>query len=289
MDGSSVAVPPLQSGLTCRQNQIDHNDMTTWAPASASAFHAASSAGPPRTNASLLPLYRQVSDDLRRCIAERNMRPGDPLPPEAELCRAYGVSRITIRKALDELVARQLIVRRRGSGTFISEAERIAKSVVLTGYIDDVLMLNRMTVLDERWAPLPRHVAEFAEGDALTPFKQIVGVNHISAGEPIVHIAFWFPPDIATRVTAADVAGPLPTIRHIERTHDLRMADAVQVIDPVAAPAAVAETLGVRRGTPVLRALRCYRDANGRRIELFEAHYHPTRYRFSAHIYPRQG
>lgn len=263
--------------------------MTTWTPASGSTLPVATSSAPSGPGASLVPLYRQVSDDLVRCIAERGMRPGDPLPPEVELCRAYGVSRITIRKALDELVARHLVTRRRGSGTFISDAEHIAKSVVLTGHIDDVLMLNRMTVLGERWGSLPHHVAELAGEAADRPFKQITGVNHITEGEPIVHIAFWFPPDIATRVTAADVAGPLPTIRHIERSHDLRMSHAVQVMDAVAAPPAIAEALGVRPRTPVLRALRCYRDGNGRLIELFEAHYHPTRYRFSAHLYPRQG
>jgi GntR family transcriptional regulator len=261
--------------------------MTTWAPAWASAFPTTTA--PAGATASLVPLYRQVSDDLIRCIAGRGMRPGDPLPPEVELCRAYGVSRITIRKALDELVARHLVTRRRGSGTFISDSERIAKSVVLTGYIDDVLMLNRMTVLSERWGSLPHHAAEFAAETADGPFKQITGVNHITEGEPIVHIAFWFPPDIATRVTAADVAGPLPTIRHIERSHDLRMSHALQVIDPIAAPRVIADALGIVRGTPVLRALRCYRDASGRLIELFEAHYHPTRYRFSAQLYPRQG
>lgn len=217
------------------------------------------------------------------------MQPNDALPSEAELCRAYGASRITIRKALDELVARHLIVRRRGAGTFISDPDRIAKSVVLTGYIDEVLMLNRMTVLGERWTPLPDHVASFAQAEARHEFKEIVGVNHITEDEPIVHIAFWFPPTIATRVTAADIAGPLPTIRHIEVSHDLRMANARQTISAVAAPGSVADALGIRRGAPVLRALRAYQDTNGTLIELFEAHYHPTRYEFSARLYPRHG
>lgn len=247
------------------------------------------SGGPANPSADLVPLYRRVSDDLMYCIAERGMQPGDALPSEAELCTAYGVSRITIRKALDELVARHVIVRRRGSGTFISDADRIAKSVVLTGFIDDVLMLNRMTVLAERWAPLPAHVAGFAQVHANVEFKQVVGVNHITEGEPIVHIAFWFPPAIADRVTAADVAGPLPTIRHVEASHGLRMSHAQQVFEAVAAPGAIADALGIRRGAPVLRALRAYHDTNGTLIELFEAHYHPTRYRFSARLYPRQG
>lgn len=262
--------------------------MTSWTPTASLGLPLGGPATPTSPNALLVPLYRQVSEDITRGIAARGLQPGDALPSEAALCQAYGVSRITIRKALDELVARHLVTRRRGAGTFINAAERIAKSVVLTGFIDDVLMLNRVTVLSEQWVPLPPHVAVFAEHAGSAEFKRIIGVNHVTDGEPIVHIAFWFPARIAERVSAADVAGPLPTIRHIERSHGLRMAHARQVMDAVAAPAPVAEALGVPAGTPVLRALRCYHEADGAIIELFEAHYHPTRYHFAAQLYPRQ-
>ena len=235
----------------------------------------------------LVPLYRRISDDILITIESRKMQPGEPLPTESEFCATYGVSRITIRKALDELVARHVIERRRGSGTYISSADRITKSVVLSGYIDDVLMLNRMTVLEDAWRTLPPHLASFASVDADREFKQIVGVNHIKVGEPVVHIAFWFPPSIATRVSAADVAGPLPTIKHIERSHGLRVDHANQVLDAVSASAPVAAALGVRRGAPLLRAVRAYYDANCALIEIFEAQYHPTRYRFSATLLPR--
>lgn len=235
------------------------------------------------------PLYRRIAEDVLFTIDSRKMEPGAPLPTEAELCAAYGVSRITVRKALDELVARQVIERRRGSGTYISSSEQIGKAVVLTGYIDDVLMLNRMTVLQDAWRRLPAHLAAFAGVERGREFKQIVGVNHIAAAEPIVHIAFWFPPAIAARVSAADVAGPLPTIRHIERSHGLRMDHADQVLDAVAAASPVAAALGVRRGTPLLRALRAYYDPDGRLIEIFEAQYHPGRYQFAATLFPRHA
>ena len=254
--------------------------MTTWsAPRSAGRVGGAVSADE--------PLYRRIAADMLMTIDASRLEPGAALPSEAELCAAYRVSRITIRKAIDELVARQVVERRRGSGTYISSTEKIGKAVVLTGYIDDVLMLNRMTVLDEAWRPLPRHLAGFAGASQGEEFKQIVGVNHITPGEPIVHIAFWFPPAIATRVSAADVAGPLPTIRHIERSHGLRLDHAAQLLDAVPAAAPVAAALDVRRGTALLRGRRAYYDTEARLIEIFEAQYHPTRYQFSATLFPR--
>lgn len=97
--------------LTSAEGRIDDHGMTTWMPASTSAFPAALGSAPAGATPSLVTLYRQVSDDLVRCIAERGLKPGYPLPPEVELCRAYGVSRITIRKALEEVVARHLVLR----------------------------------------------------------------------------------------------------------------------------------------------------------------------------------
>ena len=233
------------------------------------------------------PLYRRIATDVLRTIEDRKMPPGAPLPTESELCAAYGVSRITVRKALDELVARHVVERRRGSGTYISSPEQITKAVVLTGYIDDVLMLNRMRVLDDGWHPLPAHVATFVKDEFGSDYRQVVGVNHITPGEPIVHIAFWFPPAIGRSVTAADVAGPLPTIRHIECSQGLRLDHADQVLDAVSAPEPVAAALGVAAGAPLLRALRAYYDTAGQLIEVFEAQYHPARYQFSATLFPR--
>ena len=69
-----------------------------------------------------LPLYSQVQMALRREI-ESGMKPGDALETEPELLKRFGVSRITIRRALDELVAEGLIVRQQGRGTFVREPQ----------------------------------------------------------------------------------------------------------------------------------------------------------------------
>jgi GntR family transcriptional regulator len=67
-----------------------------------------------------LPLYTQVKEAIRREI-ETAMRPGDLLQPEPALEQRFGVSRITVRRALDELVAEGLITRKQGKGTFVRE------------------------------------------------------------------------------------------------------------------------------------------------------------------------
>ena len=235
----------------------------------------------------LVPLYRRISDDILITIGSRKMQPGEPLPTESEFCATYGVSRITIRKALDELVARHVIERRRGSGTYISSAEQITKAVVLSGYIDDVLMLNRMAVLEDAWRTAARALGKLCQRGCRPRVPTDRRRQPHQGGRASRAHRVLVPPLIATHVSAAEVAGPLPTIRHIERSHGLRVDHANQVLDAVSASAPVAAVLGVRRGAPLLRAVRAYYDANCALIEIFEAQYHPTRYRFSATLLPR--
>lgn len=66
-----------------------------------------------------VPLYYQIEEDLRRLIRTGKISAQNALPPELELCRAYGVGRHTMRMALARLVADKLIARRAGRGTFI--------------------------------------------------------------------------------------------------------------------------------------------------------------------------
>lgn len=62
--------------------------------------------------------YRQIERYLRKRV--ERLDPGDALPTEAELCERFGVSRMTVRQAIAELVAAELVVRRRGRGTFVA-------------------------------------------------------------------------------------------------------------------------------------------------------------------------
>lgn len=67
-----------------------------------------------------VPLYRQLKEIIAEGIRRGEFRPGERLPTEKELCQRFGVSRITVRQALSELVHEGLLYRHRGSGTFVS-------------------------------------------------------------------------------------------------------------------------------------------------------------------------
>jgi GntR family transcriptional regulator len=88
------------------------------------------------------PLYQQLQRALRAAIENRVIGPDDALPPERDLADMLSVSRITVRKAIDELVEEGLLVRKQGSGTFVSN--RVEKNFAkLTSFSEDMRARGR--------------------------------------------------------------------------------------------------------------------------------------------------
>lgn len=235
----------------------------------------------------LVPLYRQVSDSLRRAIMAGEVRPGEALPTEDALCASYGVSRITVRRALDELAERHLIVRRRGVGTFVADAKASTWSVTLTGFLEEVLSPNRLTLVRTATVRPAADVLDFARLPADTRLVLFEGTNHVADGGPLVHLHYYFPTWIGARLTGAMLSGSAHVIRVVERVGGVELDHAEQLVLPTIASGRIARQLRVRSGTPVLRAIRVYYDASQRPIEIFDGAYHPTNYRYTARLYPR--
>lgn len=90
-----------------------------------------------------LPLYQQLQRGLRQAIESKLLAPDDALPPERDLAEEFAVSRITVRKAIDGLVAEGLLTRKQGSGTFV--AGRVEKNFSkLTSFTEDMIARGRV-------------------------------------------------------------------------------------------------------------------------------------------------
>lgn len=85
------------------------------------------------------PLYQQLHHALRAAIDSEALRPDDALPPERQMAADLGISRITVRKAIDELVSEGRLVSRQGAGNFVASAKHIAKNFAqLTSFSEDM-------------------------------------------------------------------------------------------------------------------------------------------------------
>lgn len=86
-----------------------------------------------------IPLYFQLMTIIRRQIHAGILKPGDMVPPESQLCAQYKVSRTTVRLALSQLVEENLIIRRRGKGSFIASPKMQRSLNYLYNFTDDML------------------------------------------------------------------------------------------------------------------------------------------------------
>lgn len=233
------------------------------------------------------PLYRQVEEHLARQIHLGTFPAGTLLPSDARLCEMYGVSRITVRSAVDRLVAANLVRRRQGVGAFVID-ERGVQTARLVGYIDDIHPYMNFSMLQSGSAPLPAGVAASMGVEAGRPCQCFVGINHIGR-EPLSYLEDYYPDDVAGFISESDYLGVLPPIRVIEMRSGRRFSHATQKIDAVAVPDRVASALGLSPDQPVIRMERTYFSADKSILDVAVAHYHPSRYQFEIKIVPKTG
>jgi GntR family transcriptional regulator len=230
-----------------------------------------------------LPLYHQLEENLRARIHGDEFAPGAVLPTEEQICAEYGVSRITVRRALDALIAQGLIVRRRGVGSFVAEPKSGVRSVRLVGSLDEFLAASgaletQMVSLGETVAP-----AEIVELLQVENGATVVCLEAITRldGAPIGYLNIYFPLEVGRLFDPADIDSQVPVIRTMERKLNTRVVRAEQVIEADNAGDAAALHLGIDRQSPVLRVTRVYFTAFERPIEVALIRYHPERYRYS--------
>jgi GntR family transcriptional regulator len=230
-----------------------------------------------------LPLYHQVEQDLRARVHAREFVPGSALPSEERIGEHYGVSRITVRRALDALIAQGLIVRRRGVGSFVTEPEQGTRSIALRGSLDE--FLAGAGVMQPEGLNMT-HDARNAKAAALlgldedAPLSAVELVSRID-DQPAAHLEIYFPEQVGRQLLPEDFQTPgVPIIRAVERRLNLRVNRARQEIEADAAGARTARYLGLTAGDPILSVTRAYYLPSEQAIEVVFVRYHPARYRY---------
>jgi GntR family transcriptional regulator len=238
-----------------------------------------------------LPLYFQVVQHIEEAIRSGKLKPGAALPTEERLGEQFGVSRITIRRALEHLLADRLVVRRRGVGTFVAEPSTSQKAVSMVGSLHDALHYVRglrYSRLSKKQMPASAKVANALQLEAGTAvvFAETLGMVDDGA---LVHTNLYFPTDIGELVSAVDFKAGTPVIRILERKLGQRCVRAEQLIEAEIADAAVAKALGIKPRTPIIVVNRTYYTAAGRPIEFVVARYHPERFKLHLELVENPG
>lgn len=229
------------------------------------------------------PLYRQVEERIAADIYAGRYRSGDRLPSDAELGAGFGVSRITIRHALDKLVAANLIRRQRGVGSFVLGGEEARKTASLVGDIDEIHPHIHFRLLSSDGAAPSPALAALLPTPAPEGWTRYVCVNH-AGRQPLSYVESHFPAEAARWLGVEDFRGHVPPARLIEMRSGMSFAHADQTMSAVLAPDEVARHLGLPAGAPIMRMERVYLAQGGQVLEATTAHYHPDRYRYAVRL-----
>ena len=236
------------------------------------------------------PLYRQVVELLRAEIHSGRFAPGALLPGEKDLTEHLGLSRITVKRALNELAAQGLVARQRGRGTSVTynpaapvvsgSFENLIDSLKLMGLSTSV----RLVLVEER--PASEAIADLLGVPHGAVVQRAIRVRQIE-GESFSHLVTHVPLDVARKFDPSALAFR-PLLQLLEEA-GFRCSEAEQWITAVSASPEIARALGIAPGAPLLRTVRVMRDEAGRVVEALEGHYRPDRFQHHMRLTRRKG
>ena len=223
------------------------------------------------------PLYRQIASLITRSLQASEWKPGEAIPSELDLAARYKVSQGTVRKAIDDLAATNLLVRRQGKGTFVAtHAEETTQFRFLRLAPDSAPGAPKA---GER-EPLSRRFLDCRRQRAPAEVARAIGLHGGEAalqvrrlmyfrGQPVVLDDIWLPAALFKGLTSSRLSAYQGTMYGLfEAEFGVRMIRAEEKIRAVAADAAGAELLALGVGAPLLSVERLSMTYGDQPVEL---------------------
>lgn len=232
----------------------------------------------PVDRTSPVPLYFQVAQHLERVIEAGELPPGTRLDNEIDLAERLGLSRPTVRRAIQYLVEQGLLVRKRGVGTQVVHT-KVRRSIELTSLYDDLAKAQQRPhtqVLRNTVEPAPDAVAlalNLPEGSPVVTLERL----RYASNQPLALMRNYLPKGLIELSTADLEERGLYELLRGGGVH-LRIAS--QSIGARAATTAEARLLDERRGAPLLTMARTTYDDEGRIVEYATHLYRASIYAF---------
>lgn len=226
-----------------------------------------------QTTPAFSPLYQQIKVLILQSLQAGEWKPGEPIPSEMELAARFRVSQGTVRKAIDELAAENLVIRRQGKGTFVATHSehhvqyRFLRLMPDNGDISSEGPAERQ-IIDCKRLRAPAHIAHplaLRTGEAVLQLRRVLAFQ----GTPTILEDVWLPGAPFEGLTAERLSsyrGPMYAL--FETEFGVHMVRAEEKIRAVAADAASAELLQVPAGEPLLSVERIAYTYNDTPMEL---------------------
>ena len=230
------------------------------------------------------PAYLQLQDKLRSAILEGDIAPGEALPSERDLADALGLSRMTVRRALELLVGQKLAERRQGSGTYVLP-QRLEQTVDrVLGFAEEAKTLGfeaGSTLLETLVLPADVGVAAALQLAPETPVRRVTRLR-TADGAPLALQLAHLPPRYASLPEETLASGSL--YGALAEHFGLIARRARQTVSARQATPRERELLGLPRGVPVLALERTTFGADGRPFEFVRSAYRGDKYQLGLEL-----
>ena len=226
-------------------------------------------------------LYSRVETVLASEIAGGVLKVGAQLPTEDGLIERFEVSRITVRRAIQNLVSRGLVEIRRGKGTFVA-APRITQELTeLSGFVEDMHAVGRKPTARVLGREIVTADTTVASHLALTKGQRVVRIRRVrlADGVPISFDETYLPLEIGKKIITNNLKVE-PIFSLLERKYDVPLIEAEYKLEAVAATAEVATALRVKPGSPIFRIERTSYSTGNRPVDYERLYYRGDLVRF---------
>ena len=231
-----------------------------------------------------VPRYYQVYTVLQQRIREGEWSPEAPMPTEQEFAASFGVSRVTIRKALNMLQEEKLIDRQQGRGTFALPPPRRHNRANFSGLLENIVdfeLHTKVRVLVFAKVALPEQIARSLECATGAPALKIVRVRSDNQ-TPFSYTTCYLPEPEADLISEESLGNR--TVIATLAAAGVAAATAEQRLSATVAGVEVAKFLKLEVGAPLISMTRVVRNEDGRPVELIQALYRPDKYEYRVNL-----
>ena len=237
-----------------------------------------------------VPVYWQIKESILKEITSGKLKPGDKILSEPQLKEKYGVSRLTARSAVTELVNEGYLVRKQGYGTYIQKPRIENSQERFKGFksdMEDKGFSVRSEVLESKEISAPEFIQESME---LTSEDRVFKVKRLrfANNEPIVIHESYIPPEFCPDLLQFDFSKE-SLYAVCSNKYKRIIVNATEHLEAISADTETASSLGIKKGDPILFIQRTSYIKDNKPFEYSRSWYRGDRYIFDVHLKRQQS
>jgi GntR family transcriptional regulator len=238
-----------------------------------------------------MPLYFQLEQIIKSKIITEYFASGEQIPTEKEICRTYGVSSITARQAILNLVNQGLLTRTPGKGTFVTDEIKNIKTFQLSGRIGDLMpdgvTAQRVKVLEIVKSKAPRKILailNIAEDQELVMIRRVRSVDNI----PVSYTINFLPLEIGEKIQKEQLC-KYPMLKILRDQLEIPLKSGKQYIEAIVSDHDISTALAVSICSPLLYIETTMFARQKKPVEFVQTFIRADRYRYAVKLTVGKG